>query len=254
MSAGRKMGTSTRWGGPAWGSRELRVSTLPTDRPATDIELTVAAEASLGALHRMMQADDGAFDLVEATGEAGARLVGALSDIARPGVHEPPQDAEDFLAWFTHEVGGTGATVTDAAVRRAATSTGVRLLDQRGPDAPGGGMSGDVLCFLYKWFFADVVAEFLRAVVTTHIKLAFPVTEFIDPENALVNRIAESVVELVSDPCEEANRRLEEVEEVADAVEEPELALADVAQELVPRSVRRVLGLATEADEDEEVS
>lgn len=249
------MGTSTRWGGPRggpWDGAFVAVRRLPCTSTPGEKRLTEAAEQSVRGLRETLRRDESAFGLLESTQAAGGRLVSALECMRRGGAYEVVGDGEEFLAWLADEVGGTGATTTDAAIRRAAVSSGVRLLERQS-DAPDGRLSSDLLCELYQWFFADVVAEFLRAVVTTHIKLVFPLTEFVDPEGRLVERVANSVVELVGNPCEEMDRRRALAEESAAAVDEPEAALTDVALELVPKSVRRVLGLALAEDESEEL-
>lgn len=248
------MGTSVRWDGPRGDQWQGIRGAMPAGRVSgqyTDQELTAATERSVRALRHTLRADEEAFGLAEAAQEAGDRLVDVLGEMARGGAYAA-LDGEEFLAQFTSQVGGEGTTFTDAAVRRAAVAVGKKFLDRDGRQTSRGTLSGDLLCEIYQFFFANLVAEFLRAVITTHVKLALPLTEFLDPEDRLVGRISESLVDLVASPCEEAGRRLEKVEEVAEAVEQPEESLTDIARELVPRSVRRVLGLVVEEDESEE--
>lgn len=248
------MGTSKRWGGPrvgSWGALGMAVRAVPNTREAEQGELDRAAGEAIDALHETLRGNAQAFGLVPAAQDAGERLLRALRDMEGGEAHEPGSTPEEFLAWLTDTVGGGGSSITDAAVRRAATSSGDRLLRELGGEPPSGRLAGDLLCLLYQWFFADIVAEFLRAVVTMNIKLAVPIADFVDPEDRLVGRIADRVVDLVGNPCEEAEKRLEAAEQVADAIEEPEEALADVAAGLLPKSIQRVLGLVAAEDENE---
>ncbi|MFF5769254.1 hypothetical protein ACFY8V_03615 [Streptomyces californicus] len=154
-----------------------------------------------------------------------------------------------FAARLVRAVGGEGGTVADAAVRRAAAATADRMAAQH-PEvlaADGRGWSGDLLCLIYQWFFADVVAEFLRGVIAEKIKLVVPVLPVADPEDHVADWVAEQVLRLVPNPCEEAERLKSAVDQVGDAVtafEDPTVGtLAQVARGLVPRAVGTALGL-----------
>lgn len=116
----------------------------------------------------------------------------------------------------------------------------------------GGGFAWDILCDLYQVFFADLVGEFLRSVVAEHVKLTVPVLLAADPEDRIADWVAEKVVDLVPNPCEESveaeelARAVDEAESVVGAAEGPAEALSEMAAALVPRAVGRVLGLITE--------
>ncbi|WAP58317.1 hypothetical protein [Streptomyces sp. S465] len=146
---------------------------------------------------------------------------------------------------------GEGGTVADAAVRRAAVTSARRLLE-RHPEAggPGGsGLSGEVFCLLFRGFFADVVAEFLRTAVAEKVKRVAPLLPAVDPEDHIADWIAEHLLGLLPDPCEEATR-LAEAEEKADrvasAVGDPIGSLRIVAHGIVPRAAGRALGLLSD--------
>ncbi|MDT0542554.1 hypothetical protein [Streptomyces lonegramiae] len=165
-----------------------------------------------------------------------------------PGGHDA---RTDFAARLVRAVGGEGGTVADAAVRRAAAATADRMATQH-PEvlaADGKGWSGDLLCLIYQWFFADVVAEFLRGVIAEKIKLVVPVLPVADPEDHVADWVAEQVLRLVPNPCEEAEHLKSAVEQAEDAVtafEDPTVGtLAQVARGLVPRAVGTALGLLT---------
>ncbi|KOU07187.1 hypothetical protein ADK88_11865 [Streptomyces sp. NRRL F-2295] len=145
-------------------------------------------------------------------------------------------------------------------MRPAAAATADRMATQH-PEvlaANGKGWSGDLLCLIYQWFFADVVAEFLRGVIAEKIKLVVPVLPVADPEDHVADWVAEQVLHLVPNPCEEAEHLKNAVEQAEDAVatfEDPTVGtLAQVARGLVPRAVGAALGLLTppeSAPEDE---
>ncbi|MFD8383142.1 hypothetical protein ACFV2X_32320 [Streptomyces sp. NPDC059679] len=201
----------------------------------------IAAE-HLAVLHRTLREDPTAFGLYEAARAAGERLTAAVD------IWALSRDGDEFAARFTAAVGGEGGTVTDAAVRRAAAASAGRLLERNpGAGAPGGSrLSGDVFCLLYQGFFADIVAEFLRTAVAEKVKLVVPLLPTLDPEDHIADWIAEHVMRLLPNPCEEA-AQLAEVEEEGDRaaleVENPITPLRLVAHRLVPQAVGQALGL-----------
>ncbi|MER7197443.1 hypothetical protein CG723_29495 [Streptomyces sp. CB01635] len=260
------MGTSSRWPGPRgnpgtpageWSRVSQRLSSWRSGRLE---DLEPIAEDCLGVLHRTLRADPSAFGLRDTARAAGERLTTAMDSLAAgPGTISadgPPDPLgadprTDFAARLVRAVGGEGGTVADAAVRRAAAATADRMAT-RHPEvlaADGKGWSGDLLCLLYQWFFADVVAEFLRAVVAEKIKLVVPVLPLADPEDHIADWVAGQVLHLVPNPCEEAARLVEAAEKAGDVVaafEDPTAdSLTQVARGLVPRAVGSVLGLLT---------
>ncbi|MBA6439497.1 hypothetical protein [Streptomyces sp. GMR22] len=243
------MGTSSQWPGPGgrtgvageWSRASGRVSAW---RPGTDAEARlddIAAE-HLAVLHRTLREEPTAFGLYETACAAGERLTTAVDAWALS------RNGDDFAARFTAAVGGEGGTVADGAVRRAAAASARRLLEQY-PEAgtPGGnGLSGEVFCLLYRGFFADVVAEFLRTAVAEKVKLVVPLLPALDPEDHIADWIAEHVLSLVPDPCGEAAQgagAAEKADQVASVVGDPIGSLRLVGQELVPRAAGRALGL-----------
>jgi hypothetical protein len=213
-------------------------------------------------LHRTIREDPSAFGLYEAACAAGERLT------EHAWIREPLPDGADFATALTEAVGGTGGTVAEAAVRRAAARSAKRLMEQYPdamPDGNGRGLSGDLFCLLFQWLFADVVGEFLRAVVAEKITLAAPVLAIPDPEGRLADWAAKEIVGVLPDPCEEAARQEEAgaMEATADAVDgesavagaEATIAvplIARVARELVPRAVGRALGLIGDGEDSED--
>lgn len=270
------MGTSSRWPGPRgnpgtpageWSRIRGRLSSWRPSQPGSTERLDAIAEDCLTVLHRTLREDPSAFGLQDAACAAGERLTAAMDSLAAgsgTGLDDLDEagaaDADDgdvrttFLSDFVSAVGGDGGTVTDAAVRRAAAATADRMATHH-PEVltrGGSGWSGDLLCSLYQWFFADIVAEFLHIVVAENIKLVVPALPLADPEDHIADWVAGQVLHLVPNPCEEAAHLTEAAERAEDAVsplEDPTAgALAQVARSLVPRAVGAALGLLTDAD------
>ncbi|MFJ6568829.1 hypothetical protein ACIQNU_15515 [Streptomyces sp. NPDC091292] len=257
------MGTSTRWKGPngdRWSSAGRRLARWRDDSRKADQRLEEIAADHLSALHETLRADRSAFGLYDTACAAGERLAGALGSLATEGA-----ESEDALvARLVSEVGGDGGTLADAAVRRGMAAA-VRDVRSRHPeldDAMGGGAGGgftwDILCDLYQVFFAEMVGEFLRSVVAEHVKLAVPVLIVTDPESRIADWVAEKVVDLVPNPCEESaeatdlEQAVDTAQSVVGAVQDPAAALPKIAELLVPRAVGKVLGLITEEITGEE--
>ncbi|MFF3458587.1 hypothetical protein ACFYXH_30565 [Streptomyces sp. NPDC002730] len=222
------------------------------DSRNADQRLEEIAADHLSALHETLRADRSAFGLYDTACAAGERLAGALGSLAAEGA-----ESEDALvARLVSEIGGDGGTLADAAVRRG-TAAAVRDVRSRHPeldDAMGGGagFTWDILCDLYQVFFADIVGEFLRSVVAEHVKLAVPVLIAADPEGRIADWVAEKVVDLVPNPCEESAEAtdlaqgVDTAQSAVDALQDPSAELPKIAELLVPRAVGKVLGLITE--------
>lgn len=267
------VGTSSRWPGPGgrsgttpgeWSRVSRRLSSWRSDLPGAPAKLDEIFEDYLQVLHRTLREDPSAFGLYDAACAAGERLTSVMDAMSfshegsSPG-HEGSSavpgesDGTDFVARFTAAVGGEGGTVADAAVRRAAAATADRIRRLHSEAlAPGGtGWSGDLLCLLYQWFFTDVVAEFLRVVIAEKVKLIVPGLPLADPEDRVADWVAQRVLRLLPNPCEEAARlgeAAEQAEDMVTALEDPTVGtLAQVARGLVPRAVGAALGLLTDA-------
>ncbi|WP_435134053.1 hypothetical protein [Actinacidiphila sp. bgisy144] len=213
------------------------------------------------ALHESLRTDRSAFELYETACAAGERLAKAMGSLAQHGA-----ESEDALiARLVSQVGGDGGTLADAAVRRAVIAAigDVRHIHPELGDAiqAGGSSSGfawDILCDLYQVFFADIVAEFLRSAVAEHVKLAVPVLIVADPESRIADWVAEKLVGLVPNPCEESAEAtglaeaLDTAQSTVDSVQNPADALVGIAQSLVPRAVGSVLGLVDEGPSSEQ--
>lgn len=252
------MGTSTRWTGPGgrsgiaaeWSRVSRRLSRWNGGGAQAEQLLDKILDDHLDVLHRTIREDQSAFGLVDAATKAGYRLADVMAVLAHDGPRDL-KDAGDFLARFTDEVGGEGGTVTDAAIRRAATDTAERLLKRQnaetgGGEAAGDGLAGDLLCLLYQWFFADIVTEFLRSVIAEKVKLVAPILPVLDPGDHIADWAADKVLSLVPSPCEEAAELVEEAKFAESVIEDPVGSLPDIARRLVPGTVGRVLGLVVE--------
>ncbi|MEW1722398.1 hypothetical protein [Streptomyces sp. NPDC093109] len=250
------MGTSTRWRGPGgrsgiaadWSRASRRLSLWDSEGPRAERLLDEIFDDYLDVLHRTMRQEQSAFGLVDAATEAGYRLADAMASLADDGL-DSLKDADGFLTRFTNEVGGNGATITDAAIRRAATDSAERFLKRRseepgGGEGTGGGLAGDLLCLLYQWFFADIVSEFLRSIIAEKVKLVAPVLSVLDPGDHIADWAACKVLSLVPNPCEEAAELVERAKSAESAIGDPVGSLPEIARSLVPGTVGKVLGLA----------
>lgn len=246
---GGVMGTSTRWKGPRgdrWSAAARRLARWDSESRNADQRLEEIAADHLRALHETVRADPSAFGLYGVVCEAGERLAHTLGSLATKGV----RSEGELVARLVSEVGADGGTLADAAVRRGVAEA-VRNVRERHrewgeamADAPSseGGFAWDILCDLYRMFFADTVGEFLRSVVAEHVRQAAPVLVVADPEGRIADWVAEKLVGLVPNPCEEA---VDAVPSAEGDLEEP-LVLPEIAEALVPRAVGKVLGLAGE--------
>ncbi len=257
------MGTSTRWKGPSgdrWSSAARRLARWRDHSRNADQRLEEIAADHLRALHETLRADRSAFGLYDTACAAGERLAGALGSLAAEGA----ESADALVARLVSEVGGDGGTLADAAVRRGVAAA-VRDVRDRHPElddamdaGAAGGFAWDILCNLYQVFFADMVGEFLRSAVAEHVKLAVPVLIATDPEGTISDWVAEKVVDLVPNPCEEFAEATDLAQAVAaaqsvvGAAQEPSAVLPKIAESLVPRAVGKVLGLITEEITGEE--
>ncbi|MEV8404250.1 hypothetical protein AB0R12_00185 [Streptomyces niveus] len=194
-----------------------------------------------------------------------------------------PDPSDAFVAEFTDWVAGDGTTVVDAALRRAVVASARRILEQPGmrealgapsgsyPTAPGGsGLTGELLCLLYRWFVADLVSEFLRAVIAEQMDLMVPGLSSVAPEGGIPDKVTDLVLSLVPNPCEAATESTEEARlaglmpsgelppggTTAAASDPPVIAppLLEVARLLVPGTVGKVLGLASATSNTDETA
>ncbi|WP_189865485.1 hypothetical protein [Streptomyces poonensis] len=245
------MGTSTRWKGPngdRWSSVARRLARWRDGSRNADQRLEEIAADYLRALHETLRVDRSAFGLYDTACAAGERLADALGSLAAEGA----ESADALVARLVSEVGGDGGTLADAAVRRglAAAVRDIRnmhpeLDDAMDGGAAGGGFAWDILCDLYQLFFADTVGEFLRSVVAEHVKVAVPVLIATDPEDRIADWVAETVVGLVPNPCEESAEATD-LAQAADTAQDPLAALPRIAESLVPKAVGKALGLITD--------
>jgi hypothetical protein len=223
------VGTSTRWAGPRWGDLlgaskrsvrgEFAASPIPLQRDGDGHGPAWAAywgERWLERLHRDLTEDPDAYGLRGRATVIGRQLVLAVAGLRErdgaPG-HMP------LVADFAIRVAGAGTGVVDAVGRRAAVRAGERLFPS--PDDA-------LFCLIYREFFADLVVEFLRAVIAEEINAAFPALVMVDPAGQIADWVAGRLVALVPDPCAEVI---------------PGRSLLEVAVERVPDAVDAVLGL-----------
>jgi hypothetical protein len=173
-------------------------------------------ERWLERLHRELTEDPDAYGLRGRATVMGRQLVLAVASL-RESDGVPGQ--MPLVADFAVRVAGAGTGVIDAVGRRAAVRAGERLFPS--PDDA-------LFCLIYREFFADLVVEFLRAVIAEEINAAFPALVTVDPAGEIADWLAGRLVALAPDPCAEVR---------------PGRGLLEVAVERVPEAVDAVLGL-----------
>lgn len=232
------MGTSKPWPGPTgqpWTGLGRRRSTS-ANHPNPEEQYADVAEKLIAALQDVMRAEPEAFGLRDATSAAGRRLVTTLEALGQNQLVDADsltaEQRDAFVARVVDEVGGSGRLVTDAVLRRAVRTTAERLLGERGDRPAGAGLNSDVFCWIYRWFFGDVVSEFVKLIIAEKIKLAVPVLPIFDPVGLIPDKIAEWIVKLIPNPCERSI-----------ASDKEATSLAGRARGLLAESVDRALGI-----------
>ncbi|OLF15026.1 hypothetical protein BU204_24325 [Actinophytocola xanthii] len=188
-----------------------------------------------------------AFGIRDAALTGGARLVDTLSaliDDANAFGPPPPSwqasPSDWFMTVFVDRVAGDDNRIATAVVRRAATTAAERLISDPGSPtrseqtAESRGLTMELFCLVYRYFLADVVAEFAKAVIAEQVVLAVPGLLLADPAGRIAELVGEQVAALIPDPCEQAEtkhdtRRIDEF-----------------ASDVLRDNVDRALGIPTE--------
>lgn len=235
----RGIGTSQAVGGPRGTSWREAERALRRWEPAAEDggrSGQETAEAYRRALASTLRRDPDAFGIRDGLRAAGERLVEVLEsldgDVAadRPSPGRSPQEDTAFAAWFRGAVAGEGATLADAAIRRAAIRGG---LDRLFVSPDSGGLSDELFCLIYGWFFADAVAEFVKTLMAEKIKLVFPVLYAVDPAGLIAGWLSERIYAELPKPCEAKDARGEDAP-----------SLGSLARDLLDETVDRSLGLS----------
>jgi hypothetical protein len=235
---GGPVGTSTGWDGPRWGdllgaaNRSFRVvysrlEQMPRQRDGEADAAHQDEEAYqdwaavwggrwLDRLQSDLRDDPDAYGLRSRATVMGREFVLAFAGL-RGG--DGIQAHMTIVGEFVNRVAGTGTGVVDAVGRRAAVRACERLFAATGEKH---------FCHVYRAFFADLVAEFLRAVIAEEITAAVPALVLLDPSGQIAAWVAGRLVEFVPDPC---------------VAVVPGRSVLELAIEKVPAAVDTVLGL-----------
>jgi len=254
------MGTSSKWRGPAgqpWTSVTGNVSRrldlvsartadkIPLPRP-DDTEVCLGRDviADRGtrfrvALAAALRKDPDVFGLCATMRDHGRRLVRVAGSLVTAGFDAlappPPRwsagDEDWFVYQFVRGVAGDGNTIIDAMARRAAVRCAEKILRDSRSRRAGDHLSTELFCLIYQFFFAEILAEFVRAVVAENINLALPGLVLIDPAGHIADWVAGQVVEAIPSPCEAGHAR---------SADDP---VTDLATDLVQDAVERALGI-----------
>ena len=262
------MGTSTRWPGPkggAWVGPNRRLQALDravgdstargagskagdvppeTDKATTD-KLALIIQMQLRALGQTIRNDPDAYGLQNVASQAGARLVDILDALAStgPSALGPPDDGTDearltdFTLRFTDKVAGSGICPANAVARRAALECAEEILrDPRirqavcqGDRSSDARLSGELLCWIYRLFFARLVTQFIQSAIAAKINLIAPGWQVVDPAGKLSEWITKHVMALLPNPCDQNDQKGE--------------SLTDLARDLLEESIQRALGI-----------
>ncbi|WP_157104172.1 hypothetical protein [Nocardia kruczakiae] len=248
------MGTSTRWPGPtgdAWRKPNAafgRLSTLSaevaSDTAPFDDKLHRVIEQCVSALRTTLEADPGAYGLIPTMVTSGHGLVDMLAELSSGGCPLPDSAnisadrRTEFVAIFTERVVGIAATPADGAARAAAVRCARKLLEDKAlADAVESGghyrIPDDLFCAVYELFLKNVLIEFIAGVAAAKLSVAVPLLYLVDPGGRIAEWLADTLTELVLDPCAER----------ADA---DDISLADLSRQLLEDNVRRLVGLPIE--------
>lgn len=232
------MGTSTSRRGPTGGKFKTARSDITrmagqVHETSKDIsvssedvadDISPRAEQTVGrvgqklrdGLRDTLNEDRDAFNILSTIEQSGHRLVDVLEDLRTSGVNvliendvaDPVERQDIFIREFVDRVAGPGGLITDCVMRRAAAHVATKLVTEReevghavrhGSDER---ISGEIFCWIYALFFADAVSEFLVSIVAEKIKITLPIF-YLDPTGMLARWIAEKIVGLIPDPCQE---------------------------------------------------
>lgn len=234
------MGTSTAWRGPSqtWATPAAAAARAaaqwqPEHEDSGEFPSQVIDDL-LANLHRDMRENPVAAQLRHDTYAAGNRLAQLMTDLSR----ERPDSADRFIQDVTRSIGGDGGTLAAAVIRRAASEAAQHVLDEH-PEAfltpasaAGHGLASDVLCDLFRFFFAEIAAQYLRSVIAAHVEASMPVLLVVDPDSRIAEWVSRKLMDKIVDPCDHA----------AGLAGDTAPPLAKIAHKLVPMAVRSVLG------------
>lgn len=266
------MGTSTRWPGPKGGAwiapnrrlgeldRQASESTRNENNPKTEdqcavndqstaeIQAAIIAKQCWEALAQTLCDDPDAYGLRDAALATGGRLVRVLAELVSTGPtalgplsgDTPDARLVTFVQRFTDRVVGAGSSPVYAAARRAAVDCTDKILQDprihsavtEGDPASKLRLSGDLLCLIYRLFFARLVSRFIQAAIAAKINLLMPWWQAVDPAGKLSEWLTANIMAVLPNPCEVKQDRGDDG-----------ISLADLARDLLEETVKRALGL-----------
>ncbi|PXY17877.1 hypothetical protein BAY59_35405 [Prauserella coralliicola] len=216
-------------------------------------ELARHGEAFLEALGSELRADPAAFGLVETSWRAGSRLIDLLEGLGGEGTSAlgplrgttAEERVDLFVSRFVRRIGGEGGLLTDAVARRAAAHAAEMLLSKHpvlrhavetDADTVEISIGSDLFCAVYQIFFADLVKEFLAAVIAGKITLMVPILPVLDPAGEITNWLAGQMVHMIPTPCQEKGES------------DDERSVVELGRHLASDAVLRAFGIAGESE------
>lgn len=220
------------------------------DQAFSDIVVERIGQECYDALSATLRDDPDAYGLQTAVLVTGARLVDTLDELASIGLAALGPLSSDtaearlvaFAQRFVDRVAGAGSSPANAAVRRTAVLCAKEILKdphirssvEGGDSTSGTRMSSELLCWIYRLFFANVISQFIQATITAKINLLLPWWHIVDPAGKVSEWLTNKIVGILPNPCDEKPQ-------------DDGGSVADLARSLLVETVQRTLGLSTGA-------
>ncbi|MGW7685295.1 hypothetical protein ACWGID_31435 [Kribbella sp. NPDC054772] len=175
------------------------------------------AELYRSALIQQLRTDQDSYGLRQAVNAHATRFVEVLTSLRETswGQHpdhldlDQPSGPDRLLELLTASICLDEPGYVNAAIRPGVVLTISKLTHS--PASRRRARSGqaliddELLCFLYREFFADAITEFLTSVIAAKLNVAVPLLLVIDPTGQISQYLASKIVEAIPTPCEEKN-------------------------------------------------
>jgi hypothetical protein len=197
------------------------------------------------ALQETLRADPDAYGLRTELSAAGLRLTTVVEQLASDGItalgplpgHTPDARSTAFIQRFVDQIMGTANSPADAALRRAAVRCAEDILSdphvgraiEQGENSR---LSGEIICWIYRTFFATAITNFIQSTIAAKITLIAPWWHLIDPAGKAASWLTNKIMSVIPNPCEETDQ----------GSDSP--SLADLARSLLTETVDRALGIS----------
>lgn len=255
--------------GGAWSGPNRELTNLNRDRPAAgstdrgrepgddtaDVDPATRGNLAAGIARRRWEAlgqtlrdSPEAYGLQAASSSSGQRLLQVLERLASEGTAAlgpfsgATEEARlaDFVQSFTERVAGPGSSPAYSAVRQAAAQCAEQVLNNdprirraviQCDKTSGIVLSDELFCWIFRLFFAKVVAQFIQATIAAKINLLAPWWQAVDPAAKAAEWLTHHIMALLPNPCEKKRAG------------DDGGSLAELARDLLEETVKRSLDL-----------